>query len=115
MLKRLFRISRPAAMLLAWTHRRTIALWLRSIWHEFFRGRAAGHQELARWRKLMTALVRVSTDPRLIETNELRKLMVASSDVVAETPGRRVDRRALAKAGITPGPLAEPVIEAAVA
>lgn len=55
--RRFFRpLSRPAALLLAWQHRKTLAMWARSIRDEAQQARAAGRPDVARWKALLPAL-----------------------------------------------------------
>lgn len=57
--RRFFRpLSRPAALLLAWQHRKTIAMWARSVRDEAQRARAAGRPDAARWKALLPELWR---------------------------------------------------------
>jgi hypothetical protein len=79
-------LSRPAAIFLAWTHRYTVALWGRSLIDE---GRyQASMRAVAptRWRKLLTALWRVTSDPRLANAPELHRLTVVGDRVAPEVP-----------------------------
>lgn len=97
-------ISRPAALFLMWSHRRTIALWVRSGRAEWERGRLAGH-EPQRWKTLATALWRVSKESTLLQENELRRLIVTNDDdVVAAVAGDTLDRPAFERAGVEPVP-----------
>jgi hypothetical protein len=55
--RRFFRpLSRPAALLLAWQHRKTLAMWARSIRDEAQQARTAGRPDVARWKALLPAL-----------------------------------------------------------
>lgn len=87
-LRRLVRpVSRPAALFLLWTHRRTVALWFRSFRTEFERARVEGHGS-QRWKTLVSALWRVSKDSTIVQGNEPSRLVVADDDVhVVATPG----------------------------
>lgn len=85
LLRRIIRpISRPAALFLAWTHRYTVGLWWRSLEHE------ARHQiehrqfDPTRVRHLMTALWRVSSDARLANAPELRRLSLDEVGVIVD-------------------------------
>lgn len=49
-------MSRPAALLLAWQHRKTLAMWGRSIRDEAQQARVAGRPDVARWKALLPAL-----------------------------------------------------------
>ena len=97
-LRRLTRpVSRPAALFLLWTHRRTVALWLRSFRSEFAHGQSNAHDP-QRWKTLVSALWRVSKDSTLLQENELRRLVVADDDeiVVASLGSDTVDASAFA-------------------
>lgn len=55
--RRFFRpLSRPAALLLAWQHRKTLAMWARSVRDEAQYARVAGRPDVARWKALLPAL-----------------------------------------------------------
>lgn len=83
--RRLIRpISRPAAIYLAWTHRYTVALWWRSLVGEVKDQIGNGHLVLGRWKQLLTSLWRVSTDPRLANSPDLRSLAVDGSNVTVD-------------------------------
>jgi hypothetical protein len=83
--RRLIRpISRPAAIYLAWTHRYTVALWWRSLVGEVKDQIGNGRLVLGRWKKLLTSLWRVSTDPRLANSPDLRSLAVDGSNVTVD-------------------------------
>lgn len=49
-------MSRPAALLLAWQHRKTLAMWGRSIRDEARHAQAAGRPDVARWKALVPAM-----------------------------------------------------------
>jgi hypothetical protein len=99
--KRLTRpMSRPFALFLLWSHRRTIAFWIRSFRTEFERGRVHGHDP-QRWRTLVRALVSVSRESSLLQENELRRLIVTADDsVVATVSADSVDQPGFMAAGI---------------
>jgi hypothetical protein len=90
-------VSRPAALFLLWSHRRTIALWARSIRSEVDRGRKEGHDP-QRWKTLVSALWRVSKETTLLQENELRRVVVADDDqqVVASPAADPSDDAAVA-------------------
>lgn len=69
-------VSRPAALMLAWTHRHTVALWVRSISTEAREQFALGRPDLSRSKKLLKSLWRVSTDSELANAPELRRLAI---------------------------------------
>jgi hypothetical protein len=96
-------MSRPAALFLLWTHRRTVALWLRSLGAEFARGRADAHDP-QRWKTLVSALWRVSRDSTLLLENELRRLVVADDDehVVATLGSESLDSSAFVRSDVEP-------------
>ena len=99
--KRLTRpVSRPFALFLLWSHRRTIAFWARSFRTEFERGRQHGHDP-QRWRTLVQALCSVSKESSLLQENELRRLIVTADDaVVATVSADSVDTPAFARTGV---------------
>jgi len=78
-------ITRPATLFLVWTQRYTIGLWSRSLLAE------ARHQwtkqgfDPRRAQQLLRSLVRVSSDPRLANAPDLRKLTIdQGGDVIAD-------------------------------
>ncbi len=77
-------LSRPAALFLAWTHRYTVALWWRSMRDEFGQQIALGRPNVARWRHLLTSLWRVSSDARLANAPELRRLAIDGVGVTVD-------------------------------
>jgi hypothetical protein len=77
-------ISRSAALLLAWSQRYTIALWLRSIRDEFMHQLSRRHTDLPRWKRLFSSLWRISSDPRLANTPELRKISLEGESVTLD-------------------------------
>lgn len=89
-LRRLFRpLSRPAALLLAWQHRKTLAMWARSIRAELDHARATGRPDTARWKALLPAMwrnreaaergtvdaLRVTADGRVVARDEYDRLL----------------------------------------
>ena len=81
-LRRLTRpMSRPAALFLLWSHRRTVALWLRSCRAELAHGQVESH-DVHRWKALISALWRASKDSSLLQENELRRLVVADDEAL---------------------------------
>lgn len=68
--------SRPAALVLAWTHRHTLALWGRSIGHEVRQQLDAGGANLPRAKKLLTTLWKVTSDNQLANAPELRRISI---------------------------------------
>jgi hypothetical protein len=79
-------ISRPAALLLAWTHRFTVLLWVRSIIDEGRTQVAARAIDRGRWTRLATCLWETSTDPNLANRRELRRL-TPDGHLITETDG----------------------------
>lgn len=77
-------ISRPAALFLAWTHRYTVALWWRSIRDEFVAQYRSGTFDPARWKQLVSSLWRVSSDARLANSPELRRIAIEGSNVTVD-------------------------------
>jgi len=75
-------LRRPAWWLLAWSQRHTLALWGRSLRAEAQRGRPV---DVIRARRLVSTLLRVTTDPRLSNAPELRSLELDGDVVVAHT------------------------------
>jgi hypothetical protein len=96
--------SRPAAIFLLWTHRRTVALWLRSIKDEVRHGRAVGGHDRDRWKRLLTSLWRVSNSTALMQENELRRLTVLPDGhtVAADVGEPWPDQQAFYRAGVEP-------------
>lgn len=76
--------SRPAALILAWTHRHTVALWCRSISSEAREQFAVRRPDLSRSRKLLASLWRVSTDDRLANAPELRRIGLSDDGITVE-------------------------------
>ncbi len=77
-------VSRPAALVLAWTHRHTVALWCRSIGEEARQQFALGRPDLARTRRLLSSLWRVSSDSQLANAPELRKIALDDAGVTID-------------------------------
>lgn len=76
--------SRPAALVLAWTHRHTVALWCRSIATEAHQQFTHGKPDLSRSRRLLTSLWRVSSDARLANAPELRRIALDDEGVTVD-------------------------------
>lgn len=85
-------LRRPALWLLVWTQRHTIALWWRSIAAELQRG---GRIDMSRMRLLVSALMRVARDPRLVNAPQLRSLAVDEDRLIASADGHWHDRQLL--------------------
>jgi hypothetical protein len=77
-------ISRAAIVVLVWSQRYTVALWVRSIrdegMHQFSRRRT----DPRRWKRLVSALWRISSDPRLANTPELRRIALDGETVTLD-------------------------------
>lgn len=96
-------ISRPAALFLLWSHRRTLALWFRSVRDEVVYGRQHGGFDAARWQHLLRALWRVSNDSDLVRENELRRLVVTDDDAILADVGEPWPQREdFERAGVEP-------------
>jgi hypothetical protein len=67
-------ISRLALVLLAWSQRYTVALWFRSLRDESMHQIARRRFDPNRWKRVLSSLWRISSDPRLANTPELRKI-----------------------------------------
>ena len=76
--------SRPAALVLAWTHRHTVGLWCRSISTEARQQFALGRPDLSRSKKLLKSLWRVSTDSELANAPELRRLTIDDAGIAVD-------------------------------
>jgi hypothetical protein len=101
-------VSRPAALFLLWSHRRTIALWFRSIRDEIGHARQQGRFDPARWKRLIAALWRVSQESDLLRENELRRLVVTGDEaVVADVGEPWPERRDFERVGVEPISFAE--------
>jgi len=96
--------SRPAALVLAWTHRHTVALWCRSIGGEAREQFTLRRPNLSRSRKLLTSLWRVSTDARLANAPELRRIGISDDGITVEAVATWQGRYHLdTRLGITQG------------
>ena len=67
-------ISRSALVLLAWSQRYTLALWFRSLRDEVMYQLSRRRFDPRRWKRVMSSLWRISSDPRLANTPELRRI-----------------------------------------
>jgi hypothetical protein len=67
-------ISRSALVLLAWSQRYTLALWFRSVRDEVMYQLSRRRFDPRRWKRVMSSLWRISSDPRLANTPELRRI-----------------------------------------
>src|SRR5262245_19254934 len=77
-------VSRMAVLLLAWSQRYTIALWARSIRDEFMHQQARRAVDAKRWKRLVSSLWRISSDPRLANTPELRRIALDGDRVTLD-------------------------------
>jgi hypothetical protein len=67
--------------LLLWSHRYTAALWWHSLRAEVGQGR---RPDLARLRKLVVVLYRVTSEARLANAPQLRALRIADDTVIVD-------------------------------
>lgn len=108
LIRRLFRpLSRPAALLLAWQHRKTLAMWARSVRDEIDHARAAGRPEPARWKALVPAMwqqrdaaergsvdaLRVTADHRVVPKHEADAVVVVEQAFAGVTVPVDADTR----------------------
>ena len=77
-------ISRSAVVLLMWSQRYTLALWLRSVRDEFRHQLSHRRTDVGRWKRLLSALWRISSDPRLANTPELRRIALDGNTVTLD-------------------------------
>ena len=77
-------ISRAALVLLMWSQRYTLALWVRSIRDEGMHQAARRRSDVRRWKRLFSALWRISSDPRLANTPELRRIALDGETVTLD-------------------------------
>ena len=77
-------ISRAALVLLMWSQRYTLALWVRSIRDEAMHQAARRRSDVRRWKRLFSALWRISSDPRLANTPELRRIALDGETVTLD-------------------------------
>ncbi len=73
--------SRTALVILVWTYRHTLTLWARSLLTEVRRPEPF---DQGRVRRLVSSLVRVSTDPLTANAREIRRLTVDHGTVDVE-------------------------------
>lgn len=76
--------SRPAALVLAWTHRYTVALWARSIGAEARTQIDARRADFTRSKHLLKSLWRVSSDSRLANAPELRRIAISDAGITID-------------------------------
>jgi hypothetical protein len=77
-------ISRSAVVLLMWSQRYTLALWFRSVRDEFMHQLSRRRADGRRWKRLVSALWRISSDPRLANTPELRRIALDGETVTLD-------------------------------
>lgn len=77
-------ISRAAIVLLLWSQRYTLALWFRSLRDETMHQVSRRRTDVSRWKRLVAALWRISSDPRLANTPELRRIAVDGDTVTLD-------------------------------
>jgi hypothetical protein len=77
-------ISRTAVVLLLWSQRYTLALWFRSVRDEFMHQTSRRGTDVRRWKRLLSALWRISSDPRLANTPELRRIALDGDTVTLD-------------------------------
>jgi len=77
-------ISRSAVVLLAWSQRYTIALWMRSTRDEVMHQLSRRAVDVPRWKRLLSSLWRISSDPRLANTPELRRIALDGDRVTLD-------------------------------
>jgi hypothetical protein len=77
-------ISRTAVVLLLWSQRHTLALWFRSVRDEFMHQASRRGTDVRRWKRLLSALWRISSDPRLANTPELRRIALDGDTVTLD-------------------------------
>ncbi len=70
--------SRTALVVLAWTYRHTLGLWARSLTTELRRPEPF---DQGRFRRLVSSLIRVSTDPLTANARELKRLRIDNDTV----------------------------------
>lgn len=77
-------LSRSVVLLLAWSQRHTIALWFRSIRDEFRHQYSHRATDPQRWKQLLSSLWRISSDPRLANTPELRRITLDGDSITLD-------------------------------
>jgi len=108
-------ISRAAIVVLLWSQRHTVALWFRSIrdetMHQFSRRRT----DVRRWKRLLSALWRISSDPRLANTPELRRIALDGETVTLDASETWHGRYLLdSQLNLTKIPADDPLADASV-
>ena len=77
-------LSRSAVLLLAWSQRFTLALWFRSARDEVMYQVSRRRFDSRRWKRLVSSLWRISSDPRLANTPELRRIALDGESVTLD-------------------------------
>jgi hypothetical protein len=77
-------VSRSAVLLLAWSQRYTVALWFRSARDELMHQVSRRRFDPGRWKRLVSSLWRISSDPRLANTPELRRIALDGESVTLD-------------------------------
>lgn len=77
-------IGRLAVLALAWSQRYTVALWFRSVRDEAMHQSSRRTFDGARWKRLLSSLWRISSDPRLANTPELRRITLDGESVTLD-------------------------------
>jgi len=71
-------------VVLAWSQRYTLALWFRSIRDEFMHQLSRRRTDVARWKRLLSSLWRITSDPRLANTPELKRIELEGDTVTLD-------------------------------
>ena len=66
-------------VVLAWSQRYTLALWFRSMRDEVMYQVSRRRFDPQRWKRVLSSLWRISSDPRLANSPELRRITVESN------------------------------------
>jgi hypothetical protein len=77
-------LSKSAVVLLLWSQRYTMALWFRSVRDEVMHQFSRRRTDTQRWKRLLNALWRISSDPRLANTPELRRIALDGETVTLD-------------------------------
>ena len=108
-------ISRAAIVVLMWSQRHTLALWFRSIRDEVMHQTSRRRTDPRRWKRLLSALWRISSDPRLANTPELRRIALDGDTVTLDASETWHGRYLLDnQLNLTKIPADDPLADAAV-
>jgi hypothetical protein len=108
-------ISRAAIVVLIWSQRHTVALWFRSIRDEVMHQTSRRRTDPRRWKRLLSALWRISSDPRLANTPELRRIALDGDTVTLDASETWHGRYLLDnQLNLTKIPADDPLADAAV-